>query len=114
MPLASSAVTSISASAIVVFSEQGRTARLISKQRPSAPIIAFTPFEPIRQRMALYWSVRSYTMDQIEQTDARVFKAERRLKTEGLVAAGQRIVILSGTRAPRRAQTGLIKLQKVG
>ena len=111
---ASSAVTSISASAIVAFSEQGRTARLISKQRPPAPIIAFTPFEPIRQRMALYWGVRPYTMDQIEQTDARVYEAERRLKAEGLVTTGQRIVILSGTRLGHPGGTNLIKLQEVG
>lgn len=111
---AASAVTSIRASAIVAFSEQGRTARLISKQRPQAPIIAFTPFEPIRQRMALYWGVHPYTMRQIEQTDARVFEAEQRLKAEGLVTAGQRIVILSGTRVGHPGGTNLIKLQEVG
>jgi len=111
---ASSAVTSISASAIVAFSEQGRTARLISKQRPPAPIIAFTPFEPVRQRMALYWGVRPYTMHQIEQTDARVDEAERRLKEEGLVNSGQRIVILSGTKVGHPGGTNLIKLQEVG
>jgi pyruvate kinase len=111
---AASAVMSISASAIVAFSEQGRTARLISKQRPRAPIIAFTPFEPIRQRMALYWGVRPYAMRQIEQTDARVSEAEQRLKAEGLVTAGQRIVILSGTRVGHPGGTNLIKLQEVG
>lgn len=111
---ASSAAKAITASAIVAFSERGMTARLISKQRPDAPIIAFTPFEPVRQRMALYWGVRPYTMPQIEQTDARVDEAERRLRTEGLVKAGERIVILSGTRIGQPGGTNLIKLHEVG
>ena len=111
---ASSAARAITASAIVAFSEQGLTARLISKQRPDAPVIAFTPFEPVRQRMALYWGVRSYTMPQLEQTDARVDEAERWLKTEGLVKTGEKIVILSGTRVGQPGGTNLIKLHQVG
>ena len=111
---ASSATKAITASAIVAFSERGMTARLISKQRPDAPIIAFTPFEPVRQRMALYWGVRPYTMQQIEQTDARVEEAERRLRTEGLVKSGEKIVILSGTRIGQPGGTNLIKLHEVG
>jgi pyruvate kinase len=111
---ASTAARAITATAIVAFSEQGLTARLISKQRPDAPIIAFTPFEAVRQRMALYWGVRSYAMPQLEQTDARVDEAERRLRAEGLVKTGEKIVILSGTRVGQPGSTNLIKLHQVG
>ncbi|HKY72279.1 MAG TPA: pyruvate kinase [Nitrospira sp.] len=110
---ASSAAAATKASAIVAFSELGSTARLISKQRPLAPIIAFTPFEPVRRKMALYWGVQPQTMQQIAQTDERVHEAERRLKTEGLVKTGERIVILSGTRIGKPGGTNLIKLQEV-
>lgn len=111
---ASSAAAATAASAIVAFSELGSTARLISKQRPAAPIIAFTPFEPVRRQMALYWGVLPHTMKQIAQTDERVHEAERRLKAEGLVKTGERIVILSGTRIGQPGGTNLIKLQEVG
>lgn len=111
---ASSAAATTAAGAIAAFTESGRTARLISKQRPAAPIIAFTPFEPVRRQMALYWGVRPFTMQQIEQTDARVDEAERRLKLEGLVTTGERIVILSGTRVGQPGGTNLIKLHEVG
>jgi pyruvate kinase len=111
---AASAAKAIAAGVIVAFSERGTTAHLISKQRPAAPIIAFTPFEPVRKRMALYWGVRPYTMPQIEQTDARVDEAERRLKAEGLAKTGERIVILSGTRIGQPGGTNLIKLHVVG
>jgi pyruvate kinase len=110
---ASSAAKAISASTIVAFSEHGATAQLISKQRPAAAIVALTPFEPVRQRMALYWGVRPYTMPQLEQTDARVDEAERRLKSEGLVETGEKIVILSGTRVGQPGGTNLMKLHEV-
>ena len=111
---AASAARAITANAIVAFSEQGTTARLISKQRPAAPIIVFTPFEPVRRKMALYWGVRPYTMPQLAQTDARVDEAERRIKADGLVKAGEKIVILAGTRVGQPGGTNLIKLQEVG
>lgn len=110
---ASSAARAINADAIVTFTERGATARLISKQRPTAPIVAFTPFESTRRQMTLYWGVRAYTMPQIEQTDARVEEAERRLKTEGLMKTGEKIVILSGTRVGQPSGTNFMKLQRV-
>jgi pyruvate kinase len=110
---ASSAASATKATAIVAFSELGLTARLISKQRPAAPIIAFTPFEPVRRQMALFWGVQPHTMQEIAQTDERVDEAERRLKTEGLVKSGERIVILSGTSIGKPGGTNLIKLQEV-
>jgi pyruvate kinase len=111
---ASSAASVIGASVIVAFSQQGTTARLLSKQRPDAAIISFTPFDIVRQRMALYWGVIPHTMRQIVQTDERIDEAERRLKTEGLAITGQRIVILSGTRIGQPGETNLMKLHKVG
>jgi len=110
---ASSAAAATTATAIVAFSELGNTARLISKQRPAAPIIAFTPLEPVRRQMALYWGVQPHTMQQIAQTDERVHEAERRLKAEGLAKTGERIVILSGTSIGKPGGTNLIKLQEV-
>jgi pyruvate kinase len=110
---ASASAAAVGANAIVAFSEMGMTARLVSKQRPAAPIISFTPFERIRRQMALYWGVIPHTMRQIEQTDERVDEAERRLKEEGLVKTGERIVILSGTRISQPGGTNLMKLHEV-
>jgi pyruvate kinase len=110
---ASSAASAIGASVIVAFSEEGTTARLLSKQRPAASIISLTPSEAVRQRMALYWGVIPHTMRQIAQTDERIDEAERRLKTEGLATTGQRIVILSGTRIGQPGGTNLMKLHKI-
>ena len=111
---ASAAAAVTKASAIVAFSEGGPTALLMSKQRPTAPILALTPFEPIRRRIALYWGAIPHTVPQIDATDERVREAERRLKQEGLVIAGQRIVILSGTVVGQPGGTNFLKLHEVG
>jgi pyruvate kinase len=111
---ASAAAAVTSADAIVAFSEGGPTALLMSKQRPIAPILALTPFEPVRRRMALYWGSIPHTMPQIDGTDERVREAERRLKEEGLLRRGARVVILSGTVIGRPGGTNLMKLHEVG
>ncbi len=109
-----SAAAGIGATAIVAFSESGTTARLVSKQRPAAPIVAFTPHEDVRRRMALYWGVIPYTMPRIQNPDERVLEVERRLKEEKLADAGQRIVLLSGTVAGQPGGTNVMKLHEVG
>ncbi len=110
---ACSAVSTTRADAVVAFSESGATARLMSKQRPAAPIIAVTPSELVRRRMALYWGVVPLTMARIEQTDARVHEIERRLKEEGLAKSGQKLVMLSGTIMGHRGGTNVMKLHEV-
>ncbi len=110
---ACSAVAGTRADAVVVFSESGATARLMSKQRPAASVVAFTPSDLIRRRMAMYWGVVPLTMPRIEQTDERVEEIERRLKEEGLAKSGQKLVILSGTIMGQRGGTNVMKLHEV-
>jgi pyruvate kinase len=43
--------------AVAVFTETANTARMLSKYRPAADIYAFTPFEPVCNRMNLLWGV---------------------------------------------------------
>jgi pyruvate kinase len=47
------------------------------------------------------------------QADERVFQVERRLKEERLAAAGDRIVILSGTLVGQPGGTNAMKLHEV-
>ncbi len=111
---ASFAASATDATAIVAFSESGTTVRLISKHRPGAPILAFTPADPIKRRMALYWGVRSFVMSRIGENDPRIHEAEQRLKAEGLISRGDKIVSVSGTMAGQTGGTNLVKLNEIG
>jgi pyruvate kinase len=111
---ASSAANAVKAGSIVVFTEGGTTARLVSKYRPDSSLLAFTPSESVRQHMALYWGVRPCTMPRGGLPEAWIQEAERRLKAKGLVKAGDRIVIVSGTMAGQVGGTNVLKLHEVG
>src|SRR5947209_13263430 len=43
---------------IVVLTRTGNSARLISKDRPRVPILAYTPSEQVYYQLALWWGVR--------------------------------------------------------
>ncbi len=61
-PVASAAVDlsrSLSASAIVVPTASGRTARLVAGHRPTAPVIALSAERATRKRLALTWGVET-------------------------------------------------------
>lgn len=106
---AASAAETTGAVALAVMTESGTTARLLSKQQPAAPIIAFTPNEPTRRRMALYWGVEPRVMQWLNP-DEQVTEIERRLKSEQGAVSGDRIVVLAGTVAGRPGGTNVMKL----
>jgi pyruvate kinase len=111
---ASSAAQSIAACAIVVFTEGGTTARLISKYRPTASLLAFTPSEAVRRQLALYWGVRPFTMSRGSPPEAWIQEAEQRLKTEHVIKTGDRIAVVSGTMAGQVGGTNTLKLHEIG
>lgn len=110
---AASAARSVGARAIVAFTESGRTVRLISKHRPTSPLLAFTPSEPIRQQMALYWGVRPFPMSRGGPPDAWIAEAEQRLMAEHLCTPGDVIAVVSGTMAGQVGGTNILKLHKI-
>lgn len=106
--------TAVAPKAIVAFTQSGSTARLISKRRPSTPIIAFTPSERICRRLCLCWGVEPRQITLIDDTDRMVAEVEARLLSEGNVRFGDTLVILAGAPITARAETNLLKLHRVG
>lgn len=111
---AASAARSVTAKAIVAFTESGTTARLISKHRPTSPLLAFTPSEAIQRQMALYWGVRPFPLSQGGPPEVWIAEAEQRLAVEQLVTPGDIIAVVSGTMAGQVGGTNLLTLREVG
>ena len=101
------------AKVVVAFTESGATARLLSKERPPVPIVAYTPHDAVRRRMALYWGVLPRAMRTIPNTDELIRELERSLREEKLAGSGDRIVILLGAPAGTRGGTNLMKLHTI-
>ena len=55
--------------AIVVFTESGETARILSKLKPATPVVAFTPLESTWCRLALHWGVQPFILEYGGHTD---------------------------------------------
>ena len=110
---AASAAAATQAVAIATFSESGTTARLLSKQRPVAPIVAFTPHDSVRRRMALYWGVLPRLMARVQDPDGRVHAVEHRLVEETLAGVGDCVVLLSGAVTGQLGGTNAMKLHRI-
>ena len=100
--------------AIAVFTESGSSARLVSKARPAPPIVAFSPSQETRRRLALLWGVLPRRIKRIRDVDALTHEAERRLRQEKLVEKGDLIGIVAGTPLGKKGTTNLVKFHAVG
>ncbi|HSC77833.1 MAG TPA: pyruvate kinase [Candidatus Acidoferrales bacterium] len=99
---------------IAVFTESGSSARLVSKARPAAPIVAFSPNQDVRRRLALLWGVLPRRIKRIRNVDHLFREAEARLRRERLVAKGDIIAIVAGTPLGARGTTNMVKFHVVG
>ena len=104
----------LSIDTIVAFTESGSTARLLSKYRPAARIVAFTPIDVTRRRMTLYRGVTAYPFERRDYTDHMIAAAEKFLEKEGLCQRGDTVVMVAGIPPNRQASTNLLKVHVIG
>lgn len=87
----------INAALIVVFTHFGRKARIISKFRPDAPIIAISNSFETMNYLNLIWGIESFFMDNFENEDEAIEKASQILKDNSLVKEGDVIIFTAGS-----------------
>ncbi len=104
----------LEAQTIVAFTESGNTARLISKYRPEARIVAFTPNDSTLRQMAMYWGVSPHPFERRRYTDEELASAADILEKEGVVSKGDRVVMVAGVPPNLRASTNLVKVHVIG
>jgi len=101
------------ARAIVVYTQTGSTARILSKLKPPCAILAFAPTEEARRRMALYRGVLPLRLRFATSTDRMLRDGQRALLESGVLERGERVVVVSGT-TPSAGATSLMKLHRLG
>ncbi len=107
------AAWNLDARAIVTSTQSGTTARMISKYRPVAPIIAVTTQEQTLRRLALAWGVIPVKGEVAETTDELFESALEGAKNSGLVEKGDLVVITAGVPLGRSGSTNLIKVDHI-
>jgi len=103
----------LNATAIVAYTQSGSTARHLSKHRPKTRIVAITPSETIRRRLALYWGIHTVLVQEVVDTDSMVGVAESAAKNCGYARAGDIIVITSGTPIGVSGSTNLMNIHQI-
>ena len=111
---ASELAAELGAKYIVVYSESGYTARLVSKHRPQCPILALSRHEHVCRKMKLLWGVRSKILPQVDDLDALVAATDALLLELGWVERGDLICVVAGTPFRVTGKTDLIKLHHIG
>jgi pyruvate kinase len=99
---------------IVVFTRSGLSAHLISKERPQALILAFTPHEEVERRLSLWWGVTPRLGALAGTTEELIAWVDTRLRAEGLAQAGDDVVLMGGMPMAGTARTNFVKLHRVG
>ncbi|KML45402.1 MULTISPECIES: pyruvate kinase [Bacillaceae] len=100
--------------AIITPTESGHTARMISKYRPKAPIVAVTSNDHVSRRLSLTWGVYPQIGQKASTTDDMLDIAVEESLNSGIVASGDLVVITAGVPVGEAGTTNLMKIHVVG
>ncbi len=88
--------SSLHAKAVLVFSLSGSSVQLVSKFRPSVPVIGLTTRAESLQRLALMWGTQGALVAQEDNSEALMKAAEEVCLAGGYAGRGDTVVIVSG------------------
>jgi pyruvate kinase len=99
--------------AIACFTRSGTTARLLSRNRPHVPVVAYSLDQAIRRRMALLWGVVPKVMEVINNPDLMIKAVSDRLVEDGMARPGDRVVLVYGSMVGVAGHTNSIRLHRI-
>ncbi|WP_294758152.1 pyruvate kinase, partial [uncultured Lactobacillus sp.] len=99
---------------IITATNSGYTARMISKYRPNANILALTFDEKIQHSLGISWGVQPLLTDKPASTDDMFEVAANVAKEQGYVKDGDLVIIVAGVPVGDSGTTNLMKLQIIG
>ncbi len=100
--------------AILTASATGRTARVVSRYRPRAPIICATNRTETYQRLALVWGVQPVMVDMADDSDSMMQASIDAAGKTGFVKNEDIVVLTGGVPVGRPGSTNFIKIHRIG
>jgi pyruvate kinase len=105
----------VGAAGIVVLTETGHAARMISRLRPRMPIFAFMKDRAVYHQLALNWGVYPFLLAGPEESlDALVAETIDSCVYAGAIAKGDRVVFVAGLPLSRQGTTNMLRVETVG
>jgi pyruvate kinase len=99
---------------VCVFTESGDSLRRVSRLRSSVPVLAFTPSEEVRNRLALVWGAQTYLVSPVKHTDQMMHQVDEILIAEGKAKIGEEVVVVAGTPPGIAGSTNSLRVHRVG
>ena len=99
---------------IVAATESGYTAKMISKYRPDADILAVTFDERTKRGLMLNWGVYPTVAEKPSTTDEMFELAAKQAVDLGFAKEGDLILITAGVPVGERGTTNVMKIQMIG
>jgi pyruvate kinase len=100
----------ISAAAIVTYTNSGSTALRAARERPAVPIMLLTNQRDAARRYALLWGAHCVHTSDVSSTQEMVEKACRIAVIEGIAAGGDQLVITAGVPFGTPGRTNLLRI----
>jgi pyruvate kinase len=110
---AQSLAENLGARAIAVLTSGGRTARLVSKDRPGVRIVAFTERAEVARRLALWNGVTSAVVGFPRSTDAAIALIEQVMRDDGYANGGERVIIVGSAPMGATGPTNFVQVHHV-
>ncbi len=104
----------LGASAIITVSKSGKTSRMLSKYRPSCPIISGTPSERVWRQTNMSWGVIPIMIKEKDNTDDLIDHVITTAQEKGLLNNGDLVVLTAGVPLGVSGTTNLMKVHLVG
>ena len=104
----------INAAGIIVITETGHAAQLMSRLRPRMPIFAFTRSVPVYHQLAMNWGVQPFLIeDSVESLDELVSETLEYCRKANTLEKGDAVVIVAGLPLLRKGATNMIRVETV-
>ncbi len=104
----------LNAAAIITVTKSGRTARMISKYRPSCPIVGGCLTDKIYRQLALSWGVIPLLIEEKTQAEELFDYAVDAAEEASIISKGEVVVLTAGVPLGVSGTTNMIKVQVAG
>ena len=104
----------ISARAIICWTQSGSTALRAARERSRAPIIAVTTSIETARRLALVWGLHCVTCEEIFSLEEMVDRALGFAQADGFAVKGEHVVITGGVPLGVTGATNMLRVAVVG
>lgn len=103
----------IDAKLILGLTESGRTAHLISKYRPSVPVLCVTTSDQVARQSLVHRSLYPFKIQKSPDNELRIHEALEFAKQDGFVVPGDVVVCTSGVIAGNSGGTNTMSIEEV-